>query len=295
MSGLNNNFTKYNGTQNIYNEADKRRLYVLCKNRYSDEQYYMIWFSFFFLGIGIWAYINNFKPYDTVGVFMALSFIIFIVGLNVNRDRYELRQSLMKIDKYQNPKDLPRTTGWDTLFFPFRYLHWFFIKNNPKTWKDFKTNPDNLDGLNPICEEMDGILKKTRETDRLCYKVYSTVGILAVLGTVLRLHGIVKESNASGSVLIILYEMVFTMYTTWQLLFENLTYQKYRCSNFDTRGYGNDAYIDNQVKKRTAEELKKSGYNVQQPINNTILNATAPSTSAWGQLNSEFTLHNYYD
>ncbi len=217
-----------------FTEEQRRHIYINARTFISDEQYYFASFGILFVAISIWALTQHFQPLDTLVVFMVIGImLIFIPMYWFYQRRGVKRDALNKVIgeeklypdepkdweaqpqewKKQNPK-----TWKDMAFFRFFHGIWYTVmKKHNKPWDEFKKNTVSLP--DDSWTKLNNMVTHEAEWNNTFYRAFSYGGALAVLGTILRLHGVNKQSNTSGTILVLLYELVFTLYCTWQLLF----------------------------------------------------------------------------
>ncbi len=211
---------------NTLSQDQKRHIYINARTFISDEQFYFAAFGVLFFAVTIWALTQSFQPLDTIIVFMCFALLLILIPAYWFSVRRSVKNKMLN-NHFQGkiysdaPKVDPNNTTWkDSQPFLFFRNAWFFIvhKHN-KPWKEF----EQMELGTPMSDKSWGALENMVENEMkwntFFYRWFSYGGALAVLGTILRLHGVNKLSNTSGTILVLLYEIVFTLYCTWQLMF----------------------------------------------------------------------------
>lgn len=223
----------------------KRKIYIRSRTFVDDEQFYILTFSTLFIFVSCWALSSKFKPVDTVGVFLALSLLLLIMVGFRWKTRADVKTETL-VATYtdalytEKPKD---RTGWTKVFTPFEWIWYYFMDQSTKRWSEFEKMHVLDVSLVPMPDaqwtKLETMIKEDDEWNRKLHKMCTYGGTLAILGTILRLHGTNKNSNTSGTIVVLLYEIVFTLYCSWQLLFHEQKEAITQCqttfmSNYDS-------------------------------------------------------------
>jgi hypothetical protein len=222
-----------------------RPIYIKARTFVDDEQFYFGTFGILFFSISIWALSSRFKPVDTVVVFLVFSLILLLyvavrwsARSKVKRKTIEshFKSELWKAEPQKGDPPNEYKYGY---YFLQKAWYIIFDKHN-KPWEEFKVlmhKSQNGPMSNADWDKLEELNKEDKNLNKTVHKLGAYGGALAVLGTILRLHGTSKESNTSGTILVLLYEIVFTLYCTWQLLFEEHNDALNQCHEGSSKNY----------------------------------------------------------
>lgn len=212
--------------ENTFSQEQKRHIYINARTFISDEQYYFAAFGVLFFAVTIWALTQNFQPIDTVIVFMCFALLLIAIPMYWFWQRRSVKNNMLNKhfkDKIYSdaPKVDPANKTWkDSQPFWFFRNAWFtLVHKHNKPWKEFEQMERDTPMSDDMWKALETMVENEKSWNNFFYRWFSYGGALAVLGTILRLHGVNKQSNTSGTILVLLYEIVFTLYCTWQLMF----------------------------------------------------------------------------
>ena len=208
----------------ISNE-EKERIYIGARTPVNDEQFYFATFGILFIFVSSWALSSNFKPTDTVVVLLCFGIILIILTLIRYLQRYSIIKDnlvgrLGTKEIYTNNVPLQEMHGFEKFLGYFRLVIYWLFDVRIKPWKEFQQLKDQTNVKPANWQKLKEMIEMDEWVNQKGYVLFATMGSIAVLGTILRLHGTRGLSNTSGIVLVVLYEIVFTLYCSWQLLFK---------------------------------------------------------------------------
>jgi hypothetical protein len=248
-------------TSSVDIDSDEMQyIYSKARTFMSDEQYYMFSYGILFVAVSIWCFSSNFKPVDTMAVFMIIGILLIIASLYQWWKRSEIRNKLLekKWEAHGGIREEKKayTSKWDRVkwFFTGRWL----MKLHYREWRDFSrllhNHPTVMDESD--WRALEKMIKKDQKWETRMYRAGSYVGSIAVLGTILRLHGANKQSNTSGIILVLLYELVFALYCTWQLAWAENTRVIERCTSQAGQGILDASDVKVKINKTIADNFK---------------------------------------
>jgi hypothetical protein len=217
-------------------QEEKERIFIGSRTPLNDEQFYFGVFGVLFLFVSSWALSSNFKPIDTVIVLLVFGIIlILLVGFRYMQRYAIIKDNLVSHFKKEDifTNDVPVDPKAGFFARAASYIRIFFYSLfdvRIKPWNQFEKlisttmGPNNWNNLKNMIDWDDW-------ANNAGYTVCTMAGAIAVLGTILRLHGTRGLSNTSGIVLVVLYEIVFTLYCSWQMLFKQQRDALQECMN----------------------------------------------------------------